>query len=181
MSRIGKKLIVLPAQTTLDFDPKTRIIKVKGPLGELSRELHECVILTKNEDASYNITVKDETIKFQKAIWGTTRAVVFNMVDGVSKGFTKEIELNGVGFKMELGSTQLTLALGFSHPVIVTIPSQTKLTLNKNLLSGNSIDKEEIGQFFSKLYYMKPCDVYKQKGFKYPGQFMRKKVVKKGK
>lgn len=181
MSRIGKKTIILPATTTLSFDEKTRIIVVKGPLGELSRELHPCVSLVKAEDGSYNINVKDENVKLQRSIWGTTRAVVFNMVEGVSTGFKKEIELNGVGFKMELASTELVLSIGFSHLVKVTIPKQIKLSLNKNLLSGDSIDKEEIGQFFSKLYYMKPCDVYKQKGFKFPGQYMRKKVVKKGK
>ena len=92
----------------------------------------------------------------------------------------KEVELNGVGFRMELAK-DLTCFLGFSHPVVLPIPSQISLNLEKNVLKGKSIDKQLLGNFFSNLHNIKPCDVYKQKGFKFPGRFYRKKVGKKGK
>jgi len=102
------------------------------------------------------------------------------MVQGVATGYNKELELNGVGFRMELGK-QLILYIGYSHPVNVDIPDDIKLTLEKNVLKGTSIDKQSLGNFFSYVHNLKPCDVYKQKGFKFPGRFYRKKVGKKGK
>lgn len=180
MSRIGKKIIVLPSNVELKYDEQTRLISVKGPLGELVRTISDCVLIS-NENGNITIAVKDENDRKQKAIWGTSRAVINNMIVGVSTGFNKTVELNGVGFRMELTPTVLTLYIGFSHPVLVEIPPLVKLTLTKNVLSGTSIDKELIGDFFSSVHNRKICDPYKQKGFKFPGRFYRKKVVKKGK
>jgi large subunit ribosomal protein L6 len=102
------------------------------------------------------------------------------MVIGVSTGFTKELELNGVGYKMELSGQTLTVYIGFSHPVKLDIHPAIKLSLNKNLLSGTSYDKQLLNNFFGNLHEMKPCDPYKHKGFKFPGRFYIKKVGKKG-
>jgi large subunit ribosomal protein L6 len=179
MSRIGKKVITLPNGVTFNFDETSNQVSVKGSLGELNKKFVPQVGF-KVDNGEINVFVKDSSDDFQNAIWGTVRSIVNNMVEGVSKGFTKEIELNGVGFRMELGS-ELVLYIGFSHPVKVKIPSEVKLTLNKNMLSGTSHDKEILGDFFSKIYSLKPCDVYKHKGFKFPGVFYRKKVGKKGK
>jgi large subunit ribosomal protein L6 len=179
MSRIGKKVIVLPSGVTFNYDNSTNLVSVKGSLGELSKKFITQVGFN-IENGEVVVTIKDESDDFQKAMWGTARSIVNNMVEGVSKGFTKEIELNGVGYRMELAN-ELTLYIGFSHPVKVQIPSGIKLTLNKNLLSGTSADKELLGDFFSKIFNMKPCDVYKHKGFKFPGKFYKKKVGKKGK
>lgn len=179
MSRIGKKVITLPSNVELSYSAETREVLVKGPLGQLNATINPTASLT-IENGEIVVEVKNPEQDFDRAIWGTTRSIVANMIEGVSKGFNKELELNGVGYKMELGS-ELTLYIGFSHPVKVQIPTGVKLTLNKNLLTGNSIDKELLGNFFSKIYHMKPCDVYKHKGFKYPGRFYRKKVGKKGK
>jgi large subunit ribosomal protein L6 len=179
MSRIGKKVIPLPSGVVFDYNEESHTVSVKGSLGELKQKFTQHVNFNVDSQ-SVDVVINDPSNGFQNAIWGTTRSIVNNMVEGVSKGFTKEIELNGVGFRMELGS-ELTLFIGFSHPVKVQIPSAIKLSLNKNLLSGTSIDKELIGNFFSQIYHLKPCDVYKHKGFKFPGQFYRKKVGKKSK
>jgi large subunit ribosomal protein L6 len=180
MSRVGKKMIILPEKVQVEFDTKSLIITVKGPLGELKRELNSFVKLDiKNGEVVVSVT--DETVKYQKAIWGTSRAVIQNMITGVSTGFNRTLELNGVGYKMELAPTVLTLYIGFSHTVPVDVPPQIKLTLNKNILTGTSNDNELIGNFFSTIHNMKPCDPYKQKGFKFPGRFYKKKVVKKTK
>jgi large subunit ribosomal protein L6 len=180
MSRIGKKTISIPSNVQIDFDSVNKNIKVKGSLGELKKILHNCITIS-IQDNELNVGVKDEDDKFQRAIWGTTRAIIYNLVEGVTKGFERKIELNGVGYKMELSDKALTAYIGFSHPVVIEIPSGIKLTLNKNLLTGYAINNEEIGNFFSSLHNLKPCDPYKQKGFKFPGRFYRKKVVKKNK
>jgi large subunit ribosomal protein L6 len=179
MSRIGKKPITLPSGVTLDFDRANNLVTVSGPLGKLSQKIQPFIGI-EIENGEVIVSVKEENTKYQRAIWGTTRAVVQNLVQGVSTGFTKEVELNGVGYKMELGN-QLVLYIGFSHPVKIDIPTSIKLSLNKNLLSGQSIDKHLLGDFFMSLHNMKPCDVYKQKGFKFPGKVYRKKVGKKAK
>ncbi len=179
MSRIGKKTITLPSGVSFNFDEPNKVVTVKGALGELKAKVTSFVGF-KIENNELSVQILNQENDFQKAIWGTTRSIVNNMVEGVNKGYTKEIELNGVGYRMELGS-DLTLHIGYSHPVKVVIPSGIKLTLNKNLLTGTSIDKELLGNFFSQIFHLKPCDVYKHKGFKFPGQFYRKKVGKKGK
>ena len=180
MSRIGKKIIAIPVGVSVQFDPKTNIIKVKGPLGELSCPVLPFVIL-KIEPTEIQLEIQNPQEKKQKAMWGTTRALIANLVEGVTKGFEKQLELNGVGYKMELVGQNLTLYIGFSHTVKINVPSGIKLTLNKNLLSGTCNDKQQIGNFFAHIFKLKPCDVYKHKGFKFPGVFYRKKVVKKSK
>ena len=179
MSRIGKLPVELPNGVTAQWDASARILTVKGPKGELKQEVHALVSLD-IQDNQIVVTVEKPDLKFQRALWGTFRALIFNMVVGVTEGFTKSLELNGVGFKMELGS-ELTLHVGYSHPVKVTIPSEIKLQLNKNVLSGTSIDKQILGDFFTKVHNIRPCDVYKHKGFKFPGRYYRKKVAKKSK
>lgn len=180
MSRIGKKTIVLPSKVEFNYNVDTNLVKVKGPLGELSLTLDKHVTI-KQESNELNLVVENEKNKFQRAIWGTNRALVYNMIVGVSEGYKKDMELNGVGYKMELKDSLLTLYIGFSHTVPVIIPDAIKLTLVKNLLTGHSSDKQLIGNFFNTIHNMKPCDPYKGKGFKFPGRYYRRKVVKKTK
>jgi large subunit ribosomal protein L6 len=180
MSRIGKKAIAVPDKVELKIDQTNQTITVKGPKGELSRKLHRSIGLSQ-EGKTLTVSVKDPEDRIQKAIWGTTRAIINNMILGVTDEFKREVELNGVGYKMELNKDELTLYIGFSHPVKVAVPAIIKLSLTKNVLSGVSIDNEVIGNFFSSLHNMKPCDPYKHKGFKFPNRFYRKKAVKKGK
>lgn len=180
MSRIGKKIIIIPEKVEFKYDEKAKTVSVKGPNGQLEKTLHECVIL-KVENNQVEVTVKDSTEKFQAAIWGTSRQIIDNMVQGVVNGFEKKLELNGVGFKWEVSNNQLVLNIGLSHQVKLEIPVGVTLKIEKNLMTGNSSNKEVIGDFFGRVHDLKPCDPYKQKGFKFPGRFYRKKVVKKNK
>jgi large subunit ribosomal protein L6 len=176
MSRVGKKIIEIPSNVEVKIEGNN--VFVKGPLGELTKEFTDLVTIHL-ENNTIQVGVLDEKNKKSKAIWGTTRALIQNMIIGVSTGFTKQVELNGVGYRMEL-TNELILFIGFSHPVKVVVPDGIKLKLEKNVLSGTSIDKQLIGSFFSNVHDMKPCDAYKQKGFKFPGRFYIKKVGKRG-
>ena len=177
MSRVGKKLIPIDQNVKVELNDN-RVV-VTGPNGTLTTTLLDFVSV-KVEDGNIAVSVVKENDKFQKANWGTARALIANMVTGVSKGFSKEMELNGVGFKMDITGDILTLNIGFSHPVKITIPKAIKLTITKNLLAGTSFDKQLLNNFFGNIHEMKPCDPYKQKGFKFPGRFYVKKVGKKG-
>jgi large subunit ribosomal protein L6 len=179
MSRVGKQPITIPSGVNVNFDTNTRNFDVSGPLGKLSFVVSKLVSLN-IEPSLLTLSVENPEDKFDKAIWGTTRAIIQNLVEGVTVGFSKQVELNGVGYRMELAS-DLTLFIGFSHPVKVQIPKEISLTLEKNVLKGKSLDKQLIGNFFSTIHNMKPCDVYKQKGFKFPDRFYPKKIGKKGK
>lgn len=177
MSRVGKKII--PTDKNVDIKVNENLVTVKGPKGTLSITVLPFVKVNLDNNI-LNVTVENPKEKFQRAIWGTTRALVNNMIVGVTDGFKKEVELNGVGFKMELVGQNLTAYIGFSHPVKLIVPDLIKLELTKNVLSGVSIDKQLLNNFFGNLHEMKPCDPYKQKGFKFPGRFYIKKVGKKG-
>lgn len=177
MSRIGKKIIILPAGVSVAINGQE--VSVKGPLGELKTNIHPSIKAVLN-GSELTFEIQDEKAKGVQAQWGTARANVNNLVVGVSEGFTRTLELNGVGYKMELGA-KLTLFIGFSHQVIVEIPAGIKLELNKNVLTGKSADKHALGDFMTNVHDMKPCEVYKHKGFKFPERFYRKKAAKKTK
>lgn len=178
MSRIGKLPIKIVDKVKVNFDEKSRELVVSGPLGELKCQIHPFVNLGL-EPSEIKVSVKNPEKKLHKSLWGTSRAIIQNMIVGVTEGYSKSVELNGVGFKMELAE-KLTLYIGFSHTVKIDIPSEIKLKLEKNVLSGTSIDKQSIGHFFTYVHDLKPCDPYKQKGFKFPGRFYLQKEGKKG-
>lgn len=178
MSRIGKKIIAVPAGVTVTLDSVKNAVHVKGKLGELSEVFLPFITITQ-EASEINLTIKDENDRLQKAMWGTARALLNNMIVGVSEGYTKQLELNGVGYRMEMQGTNLKLALGFSHPVVVPIPTGVKVVIDKNLMTMTSHDKQLLGHFAQKVHDLKPCEPYKHKGFKYPGKFYPKKVGKK--
>ncbi len=180
MSRIGKMILSIPAGVTLNFNKETHSVQVNGPKGMLELVTPNFISVVE-EESNFVVKIEKEQDKKQRSNWGTYRALINNMLIGVSLGFNRTMELNGVGYKMELVGQTLTLYIGYSHPVKVNIPNTIKLSLNKNILEGESISKHELGDFFMKIHNMKPCDVYKQKGFKIPGRFYRKKVGKKAK
>lgn len=177
MSRLGKKPLIIDSKLELIFDKITRELKVKGPLGE-AKHLVPNLVNLEIKDSLVQFSVADPKNKIERALWGTTWSLVKNMMIGVSDGFEKEIELNGVGYKMEL-SNELVVYIGFSHPVKIQVPSTIKLVLNKNVLKGTSTSKQELGNFFANLHNLKPCDPYKGKGFRFPGRFYITKVGKK--
>jgi large subunit ribosomal protein L6 len=180
MSRIGKKIIEIPTNVVINYDITKNIIIAKGLLGSLELTIPSFLSLDISDDKVI-VKVENETDKKQRSSWGTYRSLIDNLIIGVSKGYTREMELNGVGFKMELQGQNLTLYIGFSHTVQIVTPDSIKLAINKNVISGESIDKQILGDFFMKIHNMKPCDVYKQKGFKIPNRYYRKKVGKKAK
>lgn len=175
MSRIGIRPITIPDGVTVDVTGN--VVKVKGPKGESSMELHNAV----------NASVADGTVmvknnnnsKTARAMWGTTARLIENMIYGVSKGFEKKLELSGVGYRMALKGKQVDLALGFSHPVLVDIPEGLTVVIEKSALTVSGVDKQAVGQFAAEIRALKPVEPYKGKGFKYDDEVVRRKEGKK--
>ena len=175
MSRIGKKLITLPEKTEVAV--LDGVIVVKGPLGELRRELHPSIEL-KIDGGVVSTHTKKDTLE-TKALWGTYSSHVSNMVSGVNKPFEKKLILEGIGYKSEVKADKIIFALGFSHPVEVSIPSGLKVTAEKNVITVSGPDKEEVGQFTAKLRALKKPEPYKGKGMRYDTEVIRRKQGKK--
>ena len=177
MSRIGRKPIPVPKNVTATVEGQT--VKVKGPKGELERRLHpEMAIALDNG----NIVVQRPSDEpNHRALHGLTRTLVANMVDGVTKGYSKQLEILGVGYKAETRPYGLQLALGFSHPVEYRAPKGIKLTApqpTQIVIEGP--DKELVGQVAAELRSLRPPEPYKGKGIKYQGEQVRRKAGKAG-
>lgn len=175
MSRIGKKPVVIPQGVTVTTDKN--IVTVKSAKGTLTFEHHFDVSLKVSEQEI--IVEKEGKGKNAPAIWGTTARIIENMIEGVTNGFKKQIELNGVGFRMNVAGKKINLALGFSHPVEVEIPQDLEVTIEGNVMTVAGIDKHKVGQFSANIRALKPVEPYKGKGFKYVGEHVRRKEGKK--
>ena len=177
MSRIGKKPISLPDKVEVNVSSSNEV-KVKGPKGELTWAMPQGVEL-KNEDGSLIFSVAPTKDKTLKAMFGTSRALVANMIEGVSEGFVKELEIQGVGFRAKVQGSALDLNLGFSHPVLHPIPSELKVTVDDNTkIKVEGIDKQLVGQFASDVRDYYPPEPYKGKGILYKGEYVRRKQGK---
>jgi len=177
MSRIGKKPVVLPKNVTATIEGQT--IKVKGPRGELERRLHPGLGIVL-ENGSVVVSRPDDESE-HKALHGLTRTLVSNMVEGVTKGFQKQLEIVGVGYKAETRPYGLQLALGFSHPVEYRAPKGIKLTAPQpTQITIEGADKEVVGQVAAELRGLRPPEPYKGKGIKYVGEQIRRKAGKAG-
>lgn len=175
MSRVGKQQLEIPAKTEVSF--VDGVFTVKGPLGTLSKEFKDTITVTiENNIVSFSPKADDP---FSRALWGTYASHVKNMLAGVNTPYTKKLILEGVGFKSEVKGTDLHLALGFSHPVIVAIPEGVTVTAEKNNITFTGINKELVGQFASKIRAMKKPEPYKGKGFHYHDEVVRRKAGKK--
>jgi large subunit ribosomal protein L6 len=175
MSRIGKQLVTLPEGVTVAVD--AGIITVKGAKETLSMPVHNAVTVDVS-DGVVTVT-KNHNAKIAQAMWGTTVRLVENMVNGVSKGFVKTLELNGVGFRMAVQGRKLDLALGFSHPVVLDIPEGVNAEIEKNTLKISGADKQKVGQFAANIRALKPVEPYNGKGFKYDDEIVRRKEGKR--
>ncbi len=175
MSRIGKKIIILPEKTELKVVDGS--VLVKGPLGELSRVLHP-VIEVKVSGNEARVNIKKVTLE-SRALWGAYASHITNMIAGVNKLFEKKLILEGIGFKSEVSGNKITLALGFSHPVVVLIPESLKVTAEKNVITVSGRDKEQVGQFTARLRSLKKPEPYKGKGMRYNDEIIRRKQGKK--
>lgn len=177
MSRIGKKPISLPEKVDVKVDSSNHIV-VEGPKGKLEWTMPEGVTL-KNEDGSVSFSVDNEKDKKLKAMFGTSRALVANMVEGVSQGFVKELEIQGVGFRAKVAGGGLDLNLGFSHPVVHPIPEGLTVTVDDNTkIKVEGINKQLVGQFASDVRDYYPPEPYKGKGIRYKGEYVRRKQGK---
>ncbi|WP_144487608.1 50S ribosomal protein L6 [Bacillus pumilus] len=178
MSRIGKKLIEIPSGVTVTNNDNT--VTVKGPKGELTRTFHPDMEI-KIEDSVLTVS-RPSDHKEHRALHGTTRSLIANMVEGVSKGFERGLELIGVGYRAAKSGNKLVLNVGYSHPVEIVpeagveveVPSQTKVVIK-------GIDKERVGALASNIRAVRAPEPYKGKGIRYEGEFVRRKEGKTGK
>jgi len=175
MSRIGKKPITIPTGVSLSFTDNS--VKVSGPLGTLESALRP-EIGHSMENNVINFFIKNET-KDAKAYFGLVRSLVNNMVEGVSKGFEKKLELEGVGYRVAASGNDLIFKLGFSHDVLVKAPQGIKFEVEGNTkLTIKGFDKQLVGQVASNIRKLKKPEPYKGKGIKYAGEVIRRKAGK---
>lgn len=179
MSKIGRKPIAIPDGVEMKIEKG--VLEVKGPKGSLSLNLHKEVEISIDEK-EMSVKKHDNFADSKKAgaIWGLTRSLISNMINGVSKGYEKKLELMGVGFRMNMSGAKLVMALGFSHPVEKAIPEGLAVKVEENnVLSISGIDKQKVGQFAAEVRSLKPVEPYKGKGFRYQGERVRRKAGKK--
>jgi large subunit ribosomal protein L6 len=177
MSRVGKKPIPIPEKTKITYSDQ--MLKVEGPQGSLSRTIHPEVDLD-IADGEINVRIEKEDKK-TRALQGLTRSLVDNMVTGVSKGFERVLEINGIGYRAEVSGKQVILNLGFSHPVPFDIPDGVSAVVEKNtILKLSGIDKEQLGQMAASIRQLRPPEPYKGKGVKYVEERIVRKAGKSG-
>ena len=178
MSRIGRMPIAVPAGVTVDIAENNKVT-VKGPKGTLERVLPSEMEI-KLEGAEI-IVSRPNDLKKMKSLHGLTRTLIHNMVVGVTAGYEKTLEINGVGYRASKAGKELTLNLGYSHPVVMTDPEglESKVDGNKIIVSG--IDKEKVGQYAAEIREKRAPEPYKGKGIKYSTETIRRKVGKAGK
>ena len=177
MSRIGKLPVPIPSGVTITVEDS--MIVVKGSKGELRQALLDTVKLDITDTEVKVARINEE--KKSKSEHGLTRALINNMIIGVTKGFEKKLEVNGVGFRVNGGGQSLEMALGFSHPVKYTAPEGTLLTVNKMSIVVSGIDKQQVGQTAAEIRKLKKPEPYKGKGIKYADEQILRKAGKTGK
>ncbi len=175
MSRIGKKEILIPAGVEVKVNGVD--IEVKGPKGTLKMKAVDEIAIEMKDNTIF-FTPKKEDLK-SKALWGLTRTLVSNMIDGVVKGFEKRLEINGVGFKARVEGKKLILDVGLSHSVDIDAPEGIEFKVEKNVIIVTGIDKELVGQISAEIRRVKPPEPYKGKGIKYATEIIKKKLGKK--
>lgn len=175
MSRIGRKPIAIPKDVKVENTAAG--VSVKGPKGELKRLLHKRISVEIKDNQVIVKRASDE--KLDKALHGLSRALIVNMIKGVTEGYMKELEIQGVGFRAAVQGTMLNMQLGFSHPVNIPIPQGIKIESPKAtqiIISG--IDKEKVGEITAEIRAIYPPEPYKGKGIRFKGEFVKKKVGK---
>ena len=178
MSRLGRMPIAIPAGVTVELAENNQVT-VKGPKGTLSRVLPSEMEI-KVEGSEVTVT-RPNDLKKMKSLHGLTRTLIHNMVVGVTDGFTKELEVNGVGYRASKAGKKLTLNLGYSHPVEMEDPEGLESTVDGNKIIIKGIDKEKVGQYAAEIRDKRRPEPYKGKGIKYADEVIRRKVGKTGK
>jgi len=176
MSRIGKQAVILP--DGVKVETKDSHVQVTGPKGTLAERL-PLAIGVELEDGGLRLQRANEK-KETRAAHGLARALVSNMVTGVTEGFSRELEIQGVGYRAEAAGKTLKLALGFSHPVDMAVPEGLKVSVQDNRIRIEGIDKQQVGQFAADIRRLRPPEPYKGKGIRYVNEQVRRKVGKAG-
>ncbi len=178
MSRIGRMPIAVPAGVTVEIAENNKVT-VKGPKGTLERVLPTEMEIT--QEGSEIIVKRPNDLKRMKSLHGLTRTLINNMVIGVTEGYTKVLEVNGVGYRAAKQGNKLNLSLGYSHPVEMVDPEGVTTTVDGNKITVSGIDKEKVGQYAAEIREKRAPEPYKGKGIKYADEVIRRKVGKTGK
>ncbi|HAE80409.1 MAG TPA: 50S ribosomal protein L6 [Lachnoclostridium sp.] len=178
MSRIGRLPVAIPAGVTVTIAENNKVT-VKGPKGELTREF--VPEMTIEEKEGHIVVTRPNDLKRNKALHGLTRSLINNMVTGVSNGYEKTLEINGVGYRAAKQGKKLVLTLGYSHPVEMEDPDGVETTVDGNKIVVKGIDKEKVGQYAAEIREKRKPEPYKGKGIKYSDEVIRRKVGKTGK
>ena len=177
MSRIGKKPVVIPANVTVNV-AEGNVVTVKGPKGELTNTFHADMIINVEGNV---LTVSRPTDEANhRALHGLTRTLISNMVEGVDKGYSKVLEVNGVGYRAEKKGNQLVMRLGYSHEVFMDEIPGISIAVDGNKITVSGVDKQKVGQFAAEVRGKRPPEPYKGKGIKYTTEVIRRKVGKTG-
>lgn len=178
MSRIGKKVIIIPEN--IHTKVEENIITIEGPKGTLSYKLSNVIKITSNNN-TLRLTRTDDS-QLSKKIYGLSRTIINNMIIGISQGFTKKLEIEGVGYRSQMEKKNLVLNVGFSHPVIIKPPLDITIEVENNTtIKIIGINKETVGHIAAKIRSVRPPEPYKGKGIRYSKEIIRKKVGKAGK
>jgi large subunit ribosomal protein L6 len=177
MSRIGKKSIAIPDKTKIEF--KDRTVTVQGKNGSLSQSVHPAVDLQIDNGSLQVIAINQD--RKSQAFQGMVRSLIQNMVTGVTQGFERVLEINGIGYRVEVKGQSLLFNLGFSHPINFDLPKGISATVEKNnVVKLNGIDKHLLGQTAARIRQLRPPEPYKGKGIKYAEEFIQRKAGKTG-
>ena len=175
MTRIGKQPIEIPNGVEVKIEDKH--VYVKGPKGNLDFDFHRRVIF-EMKDNQVLVSANRPEEKRSRELWGLSRVLVFNMIKGVTEGFSKQLEINGVGYKAAISGKKLTINAGYSHPVDLEAPEGIEVAVDKNVITISGIDKQMVGQFAAQIREVRKPEPYKGKGIKYIDEVVRRKAGK---
>ena len=178
MSRIGRLPIAVPAGVTITIS-EANVVEVKGPKGTLTKAFDSAMNIALEENQV--VVTRPNDLKRNKSLHGLTRTLIANMIEGVTNGYTKVLEINGVGYRGQKQGNKLVLSLGYSHPVEMEDPEGITTTIEGNKITVAGINKEDVGQFAADIRSKRAPEPYKGKGIKYVDEVIRRKVGKTGK
>ncbi|MDO8655451.1 MAG: 50S ribosomal protein L6 [bacterium] len=180
MSRIGRKPIIIPSEVEVQIDAAG--IRVKGPKGELESRRVPRVNLQQEEKSITVSPMEPDEAKLSRkdrALWGLARQLLSNMVEGVTKGYDKKLEIEGVGYRAAVEGQDLVLTVGYSKPVRLLVPIGLQVVVEKNVMTVSGVSKERVGQFAATIKRVRSVEPYKGKGIRYQGELVRRKLGKK--
>lgn len=175
MSRVGKKVRIIPAGVQVEV--KQNRLVVKGPKGELTQLIHPRVTVSV-ADGKVEVSVANPENKTDRALWGTFSSIIANLMEGVTVGFKKQLEISGVGYKAAMNGNTLVLEVGFSHPVNFIPSPDVKVSVEKNIITVEGFEKQVVGEMAAQIRAVKKVEPYKGKGIKYTDEIVRRKAGK---